>query len=249
MESPDLIFITGTDTGVGKTLVTALLLCHLRAQGTRALAIKPFCSGARTDAEILNAVQDHALDLDDVNPFYFSESLAPFVAARKHRRTIALNDVLGHLRGIRSRCDCLLIEGAGGLLAPFGPGYTLADLVLMSSRRSSRLCGSKVIVVARNALGTLNHTLLTVSALQSVGIQQIAVVLMGQKTPDESANSNPRILQELLQPIPVLEIPFLGSRACKPHLIRAAAKKLKKTLARILAWARVCVPLFVSRNR
>src|SRR5437870_5476318 len=71
------IFITGTDTGVGKTVVTALLLRYLRQNGCHALAIKPFCTGGRTDAEILRAVQYGELSLQQINPFYFPEPVAP----------------------------------------------------------------------------------------------------------------------------------------------------------------------------
>ena len=80
---PRIIFITGTDTGVGKTLLTGLLLHHLRQSGCHALAMKPFCSGSRADAEFLHAVQDGELTLDEINPFFFAEPLAPLVAARE----------------------------------------------------------------------------------------------------------------------------------------------------------------------
>src|SRR5260221_14172519 len=95
--TPRTIFITGTDTGVGKTLLTALLLAHLRQNGVPALALKPFCSGGRADAELFHALQDGDLTLDEINPFYFREPIAPLVAARKHRRRIQLDDVLKNI--------------------------------------------------------------------------------------------------------------------------------------------------------
>ena len=94
------IFITGTDTGVGKTLLTALLLTHLRDGGCKARALKPFSSGGREDAELLFKLQDGELTLDEINPFHFSEPLAPLVAARIHRRSISLREVLAHIRGV-----------------------------------------------------------------------------------------------------------------------------------------------------
>src|SRR5438105_4978317 len=132
------VFITGSDTGVGKTLVTALLLRYLRQSGGHALAIKPFCTGMRTDVEILRAIQDGALKLEQINPFYFPEPLAPLVAARKHCRRITLGKVLDHIRQIQNllqsfpsptRHSTLLIEGAGGLLAPLGSGYTALEII------------------------------------------------------------------------------------------------------------------------
>ena len=81
-----IIFVTGTDTGVGKTLLTALLLQHLRAHGQSALAIKPFCSGGREDAELLHSLQENELTLDEMNPFHFKKPLAPYLAATRRER-------------------------------------------------------------------------------------------------------------------------------------------------------------------
>src|SRR6266446_4308126 len=117
------VFITGTDTGVGKTVVTALLLSHLRNRGGNVLAIKPFCTGRRTDPKILSILQGGELSIDCINPFYFREPVAPLSAARKHRRRIKLGDVLDHITDTQHSFHVpgpftLLIEGAGGLLAP-----------------------------------------------------------------------------------------------------------------------------------
>src|ERR1035441_2988306 len=89
-----IIFITGTDTGVGKTLLTGLHLHHLRQSGCHALAMKPFCSGSRADTEFLHTVQDAELAPEEITPFSISEPLAPLVAARRHHRSIALAEVL-----------------------------------------------------------------------------------------------------------------------------------------------------------
>src|SRR5690349_6905609 len=123
-----IIFITGTDTGVGKTLLTALLLVHLRRQGRAALGIKPFCSGTRADVRLLRQAQDLQLTPSQINPFYFPEPLAPLVAARKHRRTIHSDEILAHVAQSARRCQFLLIEGAGGLLVPLAKGFTTLDL-------------------------------------------------------------------------------------------------------------------------
>src|SRR2546421_10854607 len=100
---PRILFITGTDTGVGKTLMTGLLLHHLRSTGCRALAIKPFCSGGTADIEILHALQDGELTRNEINAFYFRDPIAPLVAARKGRRKIPLDTVLDHIRRIVRR--------------------------------------------------------------------------------------------------------------------------------------------------
>src|SRR5215510_6857451 len=98
--TPNIVFITGTDTGVGKTLLTASLLTYLRRNGLPALALKPFCCGSRADAELFYDLQERELTLDEVNPYYFSKPVAPLAAARKQRRSIQLNDVLEHIRFI-----------------------------------------------------------------------------------------------------------------------------------------------------
>jgi len=253
------IFITGTDTGVGKTLLTSLLLCHLRGNGGSAVAMKPFSSGSREDAELLHAIPDGGLTLEEINPFHFPEPLAPLVAARKQRRRIPLEAVLESIELVKSamapltpsaRPSTLLIEGAGGLLAPLGKNYSATDLIL--ALRCS------VIIVARNQLGTLNHTLLTARAL-ALGFPAIPslaslhsrlsfrsrrtvstsginakVVLMNARRADISSRSNPAVLSELLPGLAILSIPFLGKNASQLVALSRAAKLLTPTLARIL---------------
>jgi dethiobiotin synthetase len=222
-----IIFITGTDTGVGKTLLTGLLLRHLRQSGCHALAMKPFCSGSRADTEFLHAVQDCDLTFDEITPFFFAEPLAPLVAARRHHRCIRLQAVLRQIKRVTRGCQCLLIEGIGGLLVPLGQGFTVRDLI-------ARL-GCEVIVVAPNRLGTINHTLLTVEALQHIGTPGLKTVLMSSQEGDFSTRSNSRILAELLAPAPVFPVGFLGSNSLRMEALKKSGNKIKKTLARILA--------------
>ena len=224
---PRIIFITGTDTAVGKTVLTGLLLYHLRQAGCHALAMKPFCSGSRADAEFLNAIQDGELTRDEVNPFFFAEPLAPLVAARKHHRSICLPEVLQRIKGLATRCQCLLIEGIGGVLVPLGEGFSVLDLI-------ARL-GCRAILVSRNRLGTINHTLLSVSALQHAGIKRLRTVLNSSSKADHSTFSNISTLSELLDPIPIFPIPFLGRNPARLEVLKPSQKKLKKTLAQILA--------------
>jgi dethiobiotin synthetase len=190
-----IIFITGTDTSVGKTVLTALLLSHFSQSGHSALAIKPFCSGGRADAELLLHLQGDALKLNEINPFYFPDPVAPLVAARKRRRQIPMNHVLRHIQSLDSRLSkienlTLLIEGAGGLLSPLGEPKNSDRFKVQSSRFKSQrsnyytaldLINSLnccVIVVAPNRLGAINHTLLSVRALRASKSQAIRVVLM-----------------------------------------------------------------------
>ena len=109
---------------------------------------------------------------------------------------------------------------------PLGRDYTVLDLI-------ARL-RCEVIVVARNELGTLNHTLLTVRALRSTRAALHAIVLMQPRVPDPSSSSNPRLLSRLLRPTPVLTLPWLGPACNRPNLLRAKASDLKSSLAKVL---------------
>ncbi|MBI3848910.1 MAG: dethiobiotin synthase [Verrucomicrobia bacterium] len=221
--SSKIIFVTGTDTGAGKTLLAGLLLHHCRHSGCHALGMKPFCSGGRDDVVFLSSVQNHELPMDEINPFYFAEPIAPLVAARKRRRAVRLSDVLDRIRRLESKCDRLIIEGAGGVLVPLGEGYSVLDVIAFLR--------CQVVVAARNKLGMINHTLLTVKALQAVGIKSITVILMGCRGRDVAVHSNQNTLQELLSPITVLSIPFLGEDAVRLCALKNNYKKTKKTIA------------------
>lgn len=240
---PRITFITGTDTGVGKTLLTALLLCHLRNTGRRALALKPFCSGGRGDARLLYRLQDSELPLAQLNPYFFREPLAPLVAARKERRRIGLAEVRQHIQTLLAAAplEHLLIEGSGGVLVPLGEGparrgspqvYTALDLVAALS--------CEVVVVAPDRLGTLNHSLLTLRRLQASDIQCLKLVMMGCRPADPSARSNRYLLAELLSPVPVFHLPFLQARRRSVEALPATAARLRATLRR------VCQPSFTS---
>lgn len=245
-----IVFITGTDTGVGKTTLTALLLCYLRSRGSRAFALKPFCSGSRADAQLLCGLQNRELTLDEINPFYFPEPVAPLISARKHRRLIPLDRVVHHIHSIASRLSSLpvglpltpstrhlplatknflLIEGSGGLLVPLGEGYTVRDLI-------ARL-DCEVLVVSSNRLGTINHTLLTVQALDSAlptPRPATKVALMNRSSADPSSLTNRAILAELIDPIPLLEFPFLGRGRLSAAVLRTTACRFSKTLTRLV---------------
>ena len=150
-------FITGTDTGVGKTVLTALLTRFLRERGIKVGALKPVCSGGRADARVLHAAMNGALTLDEINPWHFRAPIAPLLAARKKNRRIKLPQILAHTHMIQRRFDILLVEGAGGLLSPLGENFDSRDLI--STLRAIP------IVVAQNKLGIVSQILLILEAL------------------------------------------------------------------------------------
>jgi dethiobiotin synthetase len=165
------LFITGTDTGVGKTFVTAALLTELRRRGVHAAAFKPIACGAggRHDAEIYATIMKHEQPLDVINPVYLRHPLAPSVASRLEHKRIDLRRIRTCYCQLASTCSIVLVEGAGGLLVPIRENYFVADLA-----RSLKL---PLLVVARLGLGTINHSLLTVRAARDMGLKVQGIVL------------------------------------------------------------------------
>ena len=165
------IFITGTDTGVGKTHVTALILSELRRRGVQAAAFKPIACGAggRRDAGIYAAIMNHEQSLDTINPVYLRHPLAPSVAAKLERKRIDLSRILRVYRRLAAEYAVILVEGAGGLLVPIRDNYFVADL--------ARRLELPLLVVARLGLGTINHSLLTVRQARSMGLNVCGIVL------------------------------------------------------------------------
>jgi dethiobiotin synthetase len=221
-----ILFVTGTDTGAGKTVLTAMLLAFLRRGGGGALAMKPFCSGSRGDARLLHSLQRECLTLDEVNPFYFDKPLAPAAAAGPGRPKVPLEAALRPIRLLANRCNLLLVEGAGGLLAPLGENYSARDLICRLKCRT--------IVVCLNQLGVINHVMLTAEALQTAGMKDFTVVMMGVKRPDLSAASNPRMIRKWLPGNPVFCLPYLGFGASRAGKVKINAKYFKKTLAQLV---------------
>jgi dethiobiotin synthetase len=165
-----ITYVTGTDTGVGKTVFTALLFCALSQRREKVRAIKPFSSGDRGDAELFWELQSRSLALDEINPFHFAAPIAPGVAARQNGMRIDLQQAISTVRKQANACDHLLVEGAGGLLSPLGEAFNLRDMI-------AQMPGN-VIVVARNKLGVINHTLLTLEALQKISSPGAVVVFV-----------------------------------------------------------------------
>jgi dethiobiotin synthetase len=179
------LFITGTDTGVGKTYVTTLLLAELRRRGIKAAGFKPIACGpgGRDDARQYWELMNHEVPLDVINPVYLRHSLAPSVAANLEHRRIDLRQVLANYQLLTTNYHPVLVEGAGGLLVPIKRGYFVADL--------ARDLGLPVVIVARLGLGTINHTLLTVRQAQATGLKVAGIVLndtTGQRRLAERTN-------------------------------------------------------------
>jgi dethiobiotin synthetase len=165
------LFITGTDTGIGKTFVTAALLTELRRRGVRTAAFKPIAcgTGGRHDAEIYAAIMKHEQPLDVLNPVCLRYPLAPSVAARLQRKRVDFRRIRQCYRQLASHYSAVLVEGAGGLLVPIRHNYFVADL--------AKSLDLPLLVVARLGLGTINHSLLTVRTARDMGLKVRGIVL------------------------------------------------------------------------
>jgi dethiobiotin synthetase len=181
------IFVTGTDTGVGKTFVACGLARFLKSRGKRVGVMKPFASGDRDDAKRLMKAAGIQEPLDLVNPQYFKFPLAPSVAASAERRQIHLQKVYQAYWHLSKKYEILIVEGIGGVKVPLGESTYVVDLI-----DALRL---PALVVSRAGLGTLNHTLLTLDALAQKKIPLIGVLLNGGHGKTLAEKTNPEALQ------------------------------------------------------
>src|SRR5262245_59423562 len=124
-----IFFITGTDTGVGKTVFAVLVTQHLRGRGFRVAALKPVCSGNRKDARLLRKAAGKALPLDEVNPWHFRAPLAPLLAARMEKKRVRLREAVAHIRRVAKSFEVVVVEGAGGLLSPLAEDFDSRVLI------------------------------------------------------------------------------------------------------------------------
>ncbi len=195
-------FITGTDTGVGKTVLTALLTRFLRQHDVNVAALKPICSGGRADVHALHAATGGAQALDEINPWHFRAPIAPLLAARRERKRVRLPEVLAHVRAMQKRFDVLLVEGAGGLLSPLGENFNSRDLILALR--------ATPVIVAQNRLGAVNHILLTLEALPENFRRQARLVLMSPVKPDSATGTNAKLFAEFFDAQRIFTLPCLG---------------------------------------
>lgn len=203
------LFVTGTDTGVGKTFTVTQLLRLGRAAGLKCAGYKPICCGDREDAELLLAASEPGLSLDEVNPVWFRTPAAPIAAAGAEGRGVDLDLIREQFRRLEARLDFVIVEGVGGWLVPIRDDYLASDLAVELQL--------PVLIVALNRLGCLNHTLLTIQSVAAAGLSCSGVALNNIAAPsDLAANTNLDILRRVTG-VPIL--PGLASemRALPPE--------------------------------
>jgi dethiobiotin synthetase len=160
-------FVTGTDTNVGKTLISCALLYGFAAQGKRVIGMKPVAAGCNADGQnedvlYLRAAGNVAVDYRQINPYSFLPVIAPHIAAQRAGVIIDCSVVAKSYQVLAARADVVVVEGAGGLLVPLNMQQDSADLV--------KELGLPVILVVGMRLGCLNHALLTVEVITARGL-------------------------------------------------------------------------------
>jgi dethiobiotin synthetase len=212
------LFVTGTDTGVGKTVVAAALCASLRAAGKRVAAVKPLLTGLDDDGphdhEILAAAAGG--DPGDVAPLRFGPPVSPHLAAELAGEPIDPAAVVASIHRAAAGADTAIVEGVGGLLVPIAPGYAVRDLAAD--------LGLPLVIAARPGLGTINHTLLTLEAARGAGLPVMAVVLTPwPDEPTEIERSN-RATIAALGDVEVATLPHVD--AGDPQALAAAGARL-----------------------
>ena len=186
------LFITGTDTGVGKTHTAVQLLRLLRAAGASCAGMKPICCGDRRDAELLLAASSDGLAINEINPVRLKTPAAPIVGSLTEELDIDIERILAAFHTLQSRVEHVLVEGVGGWMVPIRPDYFMSDLAV-----EMRL---PILVVAQNRLSCLNHVALTVRSMVAHKLRCVGVVLNGVRAArdDIATLTNADILKKIL---------------------------------------------------
>jgi dethiobiotin synthetase len=192
------LFITGTDTGIGKTLVAGAIAHWFRAQNDRVAVCKPIATGCQhrreglvsEDAEFLAHHADAQFPLSTICPQRFAEPLAPAIAAERAHQPIEWNAINSAIQEMSAASDVLIVEGVGGVMVPIDRKTLLLDMIAWLALPA--------IVVARPGLGTINHTLLTIKALRDAKIPIAGVVInrYPPETPQPAEETNPRAIEK-----------------------------------------------------
>jgi dethiobiotin synthetase len=218
-------FVTGTDTGVGKTVLAAAIVAALRAQGVAVKALKPLITGLDEppdpiwppDHELLARAAGSAPD--DVKLLTYGVPASPHLAAELAGKPVDVDQLRAEIRAVASGAEALVIEGVGGLLVPIADRYDVRSL--------ARDVGLPVVVAARAGLGTINHTLLTLEAARAAGLDVRAVVLTPWPDGASQLERSNRETIERLGEVRVCVLPRLA--APDPSLLADAGEALPLT--------------------
>jgi len=222
-------FITGTGTEVGKTVAAAAVIGALRSMGLSVCAMKPVesgCDGIPPDGTFLREASGVDEPVDLITPFMFKAPLAPLSAARLEGREVDTALIVSMAGELASRYEAIVVEGAGGFMVPLAEGgYLVRDL--------ARELGMPVIVAATASLGTVNHTLLTLEAIEGAGLISAGVVLNNilADTGDMAGQSSRELIEEHTGRPLLGQLPYMGDAPLR-EVLDAGANSLSLDMLR-----------------
>lgn len=206
-------FVTGTDTGVGKTVIAGALIKAMQARGLKACGMKPIETGCQhiggalhpSDGIFLKQISGMDEELNDITPCRFATSAAPLTASELEGKDIDIDIIRSKFSLLSEKYQAIVVEGLGGILVPIRKDYFVLDLI-----KELQL---PLVVVARPSLGTINHTLLTVNYALKEGLNVAGIIINFNKPPDGtiSEQTGPDIIKRLSR-VPVIGIfPYLNN--------------------------------------
>lgn len=225
-------FITGTDTGVGKTVVTACLLALFKKRGLDVGVMKPIETGvdakcsssANSDAKFLMETAAIEDDLAEVCPVRLKPAASPYQAAQMENTSIEIDNILSAFKTLSDRHSSLLVEGVGGLMVPIRRDYFVVDLI--------RDMALPVILVCRYRLGTLNHSLLALEHLKRQGLEVRGIIFNQTGDLDSVEREQPALLSELSETPLLGGVPFienLSTESFTPELLQVLEQSIDCT--------------------
>ena len=185
----NILFITGTDTGVGKTVATVILSHAFQKMGLSIKVMKPIISGPDHDRAFICKFLDLTDPPEIISPYVLAPSLSPHLAAKIENRKININNIIDIIQNLSQKCDLLIIEGIGGIMVPLTYSYNILNLI--------KDLNSELIIVAANKIGVLNHTLLTCLAAKFMKIEPLGFIL--NNLPSYQDESTPFNKDELIK--------------------------------------------------
>lgn len=207
-----VFFITGTDTNVGKTFVSSLLVHSLKLAGNNPGYMKPVETGVKInedgtkdyiDCYFIKKTTGLNENLEEMTPFTYEKPLSPYAASKYENKKICIKEILYSFYDLKSKYNPLIVEGAGGMLAPLKSGHFMIDL--------ARYMEAQIIIVTKAGLGMINHTLLSINYADNHNIKIAGVIInnaLNEK--DESIESNVDILSEFIN-VPIIgNIPYIN---------------------------------------
>lgn len=188
--------VTGTDTEVGKTYVSCLLVKALREAGVNAVGFKPLACGDRQDARLLREAGPDGMTLEQLNPVFLKNATCPYVAAKLENTTVDEGVIHQAYEALALAHDCVLVEGVGGWEVPVGPSRNFSDMAVDFNL--------PVLLVIGNKLGAINHALLTLNAIKARGLECVGIIFNNVKDEWDTACVTNRSMVEEFSDVPVL---------------------------------------------